>query len=351
MARLRTALSIPCISLVLIALTVGHAAAQQADPLPSWNDGPVKTALMEFVATVTEVGGAGFVPPEERIATFDNDGTLWVEQPIYTQVVFMIEEAKRLSAQHPEWQDNPKLAPLLNDSHENLLKITEEGFAELLAVTHSGITGEAFDEQVSKWIDTAVHPRFDQLYLDLTYLPQVELMTYLRQNDFKVFIVSGGGIAFIRAWADGAYGIAPPDVVGSNLDTTFSYEDGKGTIVRDSKVDFVTDGPGKAEGIYLHIGQRPILAFGNSGGDKEMLEYTKSGDGERMALIVYHDDAEREYAYGPAGGLPDTGVGVFDQALMDQAESRGWHVVSMKDDWKQIFAFEETPAMEGSDDQ
>ncbi|WP_421724335.1 HAD family hydrolase [Bauldia sp.] len=333
--------------LLIAAVWAPEGRAQEVDPLPSWNDGPVKTSIIEFVARVTDEAGPGFVRPEERIATFDNDGTLWVEQPIYTQLVFMEDEAKRLSAAHPEWQDNSDIKALMDGNFQHVLGLGPAGFADLLATTHAGETAEEFDARVNDWIDSAIHPRFNQLYLDLVYLPQIELMDYLRDNDFKVFIVSAGSIAFMRAWADETYGVAPPNVVGTNIETSFSFSQDYGEIVRESKAGFVTDAAGKAEGIDLHIGQRPIFAFGNSGGDKEMLEYTRSGSGDRMALIVYHDDAEREYAYGPAGGLPNTGIGVFTQALMDQAKSDGWHVVSMKEDWKRIFAFEEAESTAG----
>jgi phosphoserine phosphatase len=333
------------VALAFLIAVAQTAVAQEVDPLSSWNEGSVKAALVDFVARVTDETGPGYVAPEERIATFDNDGTLWVEQPMYTQIVFLEEEAERLWAMHPEWKNDPGMKALLDRNRQHLIDLGENGFADfqaaLQATTDAGRSHDELLTTAKAWTSSAVHPRFGHLYIDCTYLPQIELMDYLRANDFKVFIVSGGDITFIRSWAEGVYGVAPPNVVGSSIDTSFSFKDHKGEVIREPKVDFVTDGAGKAEGIDLHIGQRPILAFGNSGGDKQMLEYAKSGNGERMALILYHDDAEREYAYGPAGGLPNTGVGVFPQDLMDQAKSSGWYVVSMKSDWKRIFSFEE----------
>ncbi len=331
----------------VFVLVIAHAAvAQETDPLPSWNDGAVKTALIDFVTRVTDKSGPGYVAPEERVATFDNDGTLWVEQPIYTEMVFIEDEARRMSAKHPEWKKEPGMSAVLDRDRDRLLKLGQTGFAKfmgsLLGTTLSGTSSDAFNAVVKEWAGSAVDPHFGQLYINCTYLPQIELMDYLRANAFKVFIVSGGDIAFMRAWSDEVYGVAPPNVVGSNIASFFSYEDGTGEMILRPTPGFIDDGPGKAEGIYHHIGQRPILAFGNSGGDQQMLEYAKSGNGERMALILYHDDAEREYAYGPAGGLPNNGVGVFPQSLMDQAKASGWQVVSMKHDWKRVFAFDES---------
>ena len=326
-------------------LAAAQAAAAQKDPLPSWNDTAVKTAIMDFVARVTDKNGPGYVPPEERIATFDHDGTLWVEQPMYTQMVFIEDQAERLSAKHPEWKSRPEMKALLDRDRQRLIDLGSGGFtsfmAGLLGFTLAGMSGDEFDALVEQWTSSATHPRFKQLYIDCTYVPQIELMNYLRANDFKVFIVSSGDIAFSRSWSDKAYGVAPPRIVGLTVVMSFALDNGTAKILRQPTAGFVEDGVVKPEGIYLHIGQRPIFAFGNAGDDRQMLEYTRSGSGERMALILHHDDAEREYAYGPAGGLPNTGVGVFPQDLMDEARTSGWHVVSMKNDWKRIFSFEE----------
>ncbi len=319
---------------------VGLAVAQTEsaiDPLPSWNEGPAKAAILAFVARVTSEGSADFVPREERIATFDNDGTLWVEQPIYTQVVFAFDRVKTLAPKHPEWKTTQPFKAVLEGDREALKTEGKHAVEKIMAETHAGMTSEDFAKLADDWITTAKHPRFKRLYTECVYQPQLELLSYLRSSGFKTFIVSGGGIEFMRPWTNRVYGIAPPDVVGSSVVTEFQMQDGKPVLMRLPKLNFVDDKAGKPVGIGQHIGQRPILAFGNSTGDREMLQYTCGGDGARLGLLVLHDDAEREYAYGPADGLPASKVGTFPQTLMDEAKQDGWIVVGMKDDWKQIF--------------
>ncbi len=315
----------------------GEAAVASADPLPSWNDGPTKKSIVDFVTAVTKEGGPDYVAVPNRIATFDNDGTLWVEQPIYTQFAYAIAEVKAQADKHPEWKTQEPFKSVLAGDMAAVAAMGEKGMVEIVAATHSGITTADFDKSVRDWLGVAKHPRFKVLYTDLIYQPMLELLNYLRANDFRTFIVSGGGVEFMRAFADKSYGIPPWQVIGSAGVTEYQTWDSSPVLVKMPKVLFVDDGPGKAEGINHYIGRRPIFAFGNSVGDKEMLEWTGAGEGLRFMGLVYHTDAEREYAYGPAGGLPDSKVGTFTQALMDEATARGWAIADMKRDWKTIF--------------
>ena len=320
------------------SVAIGAQAETQAtDPLPSWNDGPTKQSILDFVAAVTKDGGPDYVAPAERIATFDNDGTLWIEQPIYTQFAFAIDRVKAMSNQHPEWKTQEPFASILKGDLKGLAASGEKGMVEIVAATHSGMTTTDFNKEVKEWLAIAKHPRFKVLYTDLVYQPMIELLDYLRANGFKTFIVSGGGVEFMRNFADKAYGIPPEQVIGSAGVTKFQMWDASPVLTKMPKVFFVDDGPGKPEGINHFIGRRPIFAFGNSDGDKEMLEWTAAGDGLRFMGLVYHTDAAREYAYGPAGGLPDSKVGTFSQALMDEAKGKGWIIADMKNDWKTIF--------------
>jgi phosphoglycolate phosphatase-like HAD superfamily hydrolase len=314
-----------------------ETAAAGTDPLPSWNEGPTKQSIVDFVEGVTKEGGADYVAPYDRIATFDNDGTLWVEQPIYTQFAYAISEVKAQAPKHPEWQTQEPFKSVLAGDMAAVAAMGEKGMVEIVAATHSGITTTAFNKSVSDWLATAKHPRFKVLYTDLVYQPMLELLAYLRANDFRTFIVSGGGVEFMRAFADKSYGIPPWQVIGSAGVTDFQMWDASPVLIKMPKVLFVDDGPGKPEGIDHYIGKRPIFAFGNSVGDKEMLEWTAAGDGLRFMGLVYHTDGTREYAYGPAGGLPDSKVGTFPQSLMDEAKGKGWAIANMKDDWKTIF--------------
>lgn len=303
------------------------------DPLPSWNDGPNKQAILDFVAAVTEQGGEQFVPQNDRIATFDNDGTLWVEQPMYSQGFFAFDEIKRMAPDHPEWQTEQPYAAILADDQAAISKFSEHDIAARIAATHAGMTTTAFDESARAWLSTAKHPHFHQLFTDCVYQPQIELLDFLRVNGFQTFIVSGGGIDFLRDFAEETYGIPPSQVVGSSGQVKYEQQDGQPVLIKEAKIGAIDDKDGKPINIHLHIGQKPILAFGNSDGDQQMLEYTDSGDGPRLMLIVHHDDAEREFAYDR-----DSSVGKLDTAW-DEAVQKGWNVVSMKDDWKTIFAF------------
>ncbi|SFJ63420.1 HAD family hydrolase [Planctomicrobium piriforme] len=317
------------ISLLQVGL-VSIAAAE--DPLPSWNDGPAKQAILQFVAKVTTPGSPDFVPVPDRIATFDNDGTLWCEQPSYVQWVFAVDRLKELAPQHPEWKDT--LLPLLSGEMSGKVKFSEHEIAVVVGSTHSGMTPDEFETIVSGWLKTAKHPRFDRLYTELVYQPMLELLAYLRGQGFKTFIVSGGGIDFIRGIPEEIYGVPPYQVVGSSGRVKFEFRDDIPVLIKGAAVQSIDDGPGKPENIELHIGQRPVMAFGNSDGDLQMLQWTTAGKGPRFGLLVHHTDAEREYAYDR-----DSRVGKLNVAL-DQAPSHGWTVVSMKTDWKQIFPLE-----------
>ncbi len=314
-----------------LAAPIGPAFAQ-SDPLPSWNDGAAKTAVVDFVARVTQEGGADFVAPEKRIATFDNDGTLWAEQPFYFQGLFAFDELKRLAPQHPEWQTTEPFKSVLTGDMKGLAAAGEKGLLEIVMATHAGLTTEEFDKNVADWLATARHPTKKVPYDKLVYQPQLELLAYLRANGFKTFIVSGGGVEFMRVFAERAYGIPPEQVVGSSGVVKFEIgADGKPVLTKEPKIEFIDDGPGKPVGINRFIGRRPILAFGNSDGDLQMLQYTAAGDGARLALIVHHTDAEREWAYDRTSH-----IGKLDKAL-DEAAAKGWTVIDMKQDWKMIF--------------
>lgn len=337
------AVRLPKILTVTFALLVMLvAAASRADePLASWNDTPTKQAIVRFVEKVTTEGSPDFVPTEDRIATFDNDGTLWVERPIYTQMVFALDRIKDLAPQHPEWKNQQPFKAVLDNDLESLMALGEKGLAQVIMISHANITTAEFEEIVSDWFKTARHPRFKRPYTELAYQPMVELLEYLRANGFKTFIVSGGGVEFMRPMTESVYGIPPEQVVGSSIKTQFEYKDGKPVLMRLPEIDFIDDKTGKPVGINKFIGRRPLAAFGNSIGDREMLEWTGAGQGSRLMMLVFHDDAKREYAYGPANGLPDSKVGTFPQSLMDEAKEKGWNVISMKNDWARIFSFDE----------
>lgn len=332
----RPALQTCALLLVLIALPLSAVA----DPLPSWNDGPAKQAIVKFVQTVTDKSSADYVPPDDRIATFDNDGTLWPSHPMYTQLAFAIDRIKALAPQHPEWKTKQPFKAVLDNDMEALAASGEHGLVELVMASHAGMSTAEFEQIVKNWFKTAKHPRFKRPYTDLAYRPMVELMEYLRENGFKTYIVSGGGVEFMRPMTESVYGIPPEQVIGSTIETKFEMKDGKPVLMRLPKIDFIDDKAGKPVGINKFIGRRPIAAFGNSDGDRQMLEWTSGGDGARLAMLVFHDDDKREYAYGPANGLPDTKFGTFTQSLMDEANKRkNWEVISMKNDWKKIFGF------------
>jgi len=327
-------------SIIAGALAFSSAFAttlQAADPLPSWNDTVPKKAIVAFVEKVTKPGSPDFIPVPERIAVFDNDGTLWCEQPMPVQLYFVVDRVKALAPQHPEWKDKEPFASLLKGDMKTALAGGERALLELVMATHAGMTAAEFEQTVTDWIATAKHPKTGRLFTDMVYQPMLELLAYLRANGFKTFIVSGGGIEFMRPWTERVYGIPPEHVVGSSVKTKFEMRDGKPVIVRLPEVNFIDDKAGKPIGIHEHIGRRPVAAFGNSTGDQQMLEYTQGGGGARFELLVLHDDAAREFAYGPARGLPDVKSGTFTPALDEHAKQDGWTVVSMKDDWKQVY--------------
>jgi phosphoglycolate phosphatase-like HAD superfamily hydrolase len=320
------------------ALVFSTVASQAADPLPSWNDGPAKRSIIAFVEKVTIPTSPDFVPAPQRIATFDNDGTLWSEQPVPVQFYFVADRVKALAPQHPEWKDKEPFASLLKGDLKAALEGGDRGLMELFVATHTGMTTDEFAQTVTDWIASAGHPQTGKRFLDMTYQPMLEVLAYLRANGFKNFIVSGGGIEFMRPWAEAAYGIPPEQVVGSSMKTKFELRDGKAVLVRLPELNFNDDKADKPVGINQYVGRRPIAAFGNSVGDQQMLEYTTQGSsGVRFGLLVLHDDASREFAYGPARGLPDVKYGYFTSALEELAGKNGWTVVSMKDDWKQVF--------------
>lgn len=330
--------------MLLMALLIWLAASAQAfaqtDPLPSWNEGAAKQAIIAFVQTTTTPGPA-FVEPEARIATFDQDGTLWVSHPIYTQVMYSLERVPAVVAKKPELANVEPFKTVLSGSHEAIAKLPMADLEKILAATLTGMTVEQFNAEVKKWMATAEHPRWKRPYTELAYQPMLEVLKYLRANDYKTYIVTGGGQDFVRVYAEQVYGIPPEQVVGTAGGTKYGYgQDGRPFLTKEPKLLLNDNDAGKPEGIHLMIGRRPYIAFGNSTGDRQMLEYTQAGVGARLALLVLHDDAEREYAYGPAQGLPDTKVGTFTQALYDEAKTKNWIVISMKNDWKRLFAFE-----------
>jgi len=313
----------------------GRVAWAQADPLPSWNDGAARRRILDFVARTTTPGHPDWVPVPERIATFDNDGTLWCEQPLYVQIQFAVDRVRSAAAQHPEWREREPFRSILADDRAGLATIGEKGVLDIVMATHAGLTTEQFRQTVVDWLATARHPRFGRPYTDLVYQPMLELLALLRASQFKTFIVSGGGIDFMRPWTEKAYGIPPEQVVGSSGVTRYSLvAPDRPVLLKQDKVEFVDDGPGKPEGIDRFIGRRPVLAFGNSDGDQQMLEWTAAGPGARFMGLVHHTDAVREYAYDR-----QSPVGRLDKAW-DEAVRRDWLVVDMKRDWKVVFPFE-----------
>ena len=309
--------------------------AQAADSLPSWNDTDTKKAIVAFVEKSTsDSSSPDYIAIENRIVTFDNDGTLWVEHPMYTQLAFALDRVRELAPEHPEWKTTQPFQAVLENDMKTLGDAGEKGIMKLLMATHAGMS-------TAEWFATARHPRFNKPYTELTYLPMIELLDYLRANGFKTYIVSGGGIEFMRPMTDAVYGIPPEQVIGSSIKTEYQVTNGKPELVRLPEINFVDDKAGKPVGINMFIGKRPVAAFGNSDGDRQMLEWTDAGDGNRLMGLVYHDDAEREYAYGPAGGLPNTPFGALSQSTVDEAKKNGWLVISMKKDWARVFSFDE----------
>ena len=315
-----------------VVMMLAAVVAQAADQLPSWNDGPAKSTIVEFVTRVTKAGSTDFVPEPERIATFDNDGTLWAEQPMYFQLLFALDRVQAMAPQHPEWKTREPFASLLKGDVGKALAGGDKATAEIVMATHAGMTTEEFEKIVRDWIATARHPRTGRLYTEMVYQPMLELLAYLRANGFKTFIVSGGGIEFMRPWTEKAYGVPPEQVDGSSIKTKYEMREGKPVLVRLPAIDFIDDKAGKPVGINSHIGRRPIAAFGNSDGDRQMLEWTQGGGGKRLMMLVHHDDGAREWAYGA-----ESKIGTFSDSLMAEARKQGWTVISMKDDWKVVF--------------
>ena len=307
------------------------ASAASTDPLPSWNEGAAKQSIVDFVSRVTRQGGPGFVPPPERIATFDNDGTLWSEQPLYFQFLFALDRVKALAAQHPDWKKKQPFKGVLEGDTKAVMSSGERGLLELMAATHAGNTTEEFERIVSDWIATARHPKFNRPYTEMVYQPMLEVLAYFRANGFKTFIVSGGGVEFMRPWVERVYGIPPEQVVGSRAKVQYEVRNGVPVLARLAEADFIDDKAGKPVGIHQVIGRRPIAAFGNSDGDFEMLEWVTSGSGSRFGLIVHHTDAEREWAYDRTSHIGQLLRG------LDEAPKRGWIVADMKSDWKTVF--------------
>ena len=321
-------------AVLVCALAFTTTVAQAADPLLSWNDGKAKQSIVEFVAKVTKEGTPYYVPAAERIAVFDNDGTLWAEQPMYFQLLFALDRVKALAPQHPEWKTQEPFASLLKGDVEGALAGGEPAIAQIIMATHARMTTDEFNKIVRDWVATARHPRTKRLYTEMVYQPMLELLAYLRANGFKTFIVSGGGVEFMRPWTEKVYGIPPEQVIGSSIKTKFELRDGKPVLVRLPEINFIDDKAGKPVGIHQYIGRRPIAAFGNSDGDLQMLQWTAAGAGPRLMLLLHHTDAEREWAYDRKSH-----VGRLDKAL-DEAQAKGWTVVDMKNDWKTIFPFE-----------
>ena len=317
--------------IALIVLTFLSLITKASDPLPSWNNTAPKKAIFNFVEKVTKPGGSDFVPPTERIAVFDNDGTLWAEQPMYFQAFFIFDRIKALAPQHPEWKTKEPFASVLKGNVKESLASDEHTLLEMIMATHAGITTEEFEKIVKDWIATAKHPTTKQPYTKMVYQPMLELLAYLRANGFKTFIVSGGGIEFMRSWTENVYGIPPEQIVGSSIKTKFEIRDGKPVIVKLPELNFIDDKAGKPAAIQHHIGQRPIAAFGNSDGDLQMLQWTAAGNGSHFCLYIHHTDAKREWAYDR-----QSHIGRLDKGL-DEAKAKSWTVVNMKDDWKFIF--------------
>jgi phosphoglycolate phosphatase-like HAD superfamily hydrolase len=335
---------LPRALLIVLVLALGVAPSNvpaAEDPLPSWNEGPAKQAILDFVKATTDAASPTFVPPEARVATFDQDGTLWVEHPMYTQVVYCLQRVPAVVEKKPELKNVEPFKTVLSGDREAMAKLTMSDLEKILAATLTGMTVDEFEAEAKKWVGAAKDPRWKRPYTDLTYLPMQEMLRYLRANGYKTYIVTGGGQDFVRVYAEKVYGIPPEQVVGTAGVTKYGYDkDSKPFLMKEPKLLLNDNNAGKPESIHLMIGRRPYASFGNSTGDREMLEYTRAGDGTRLAMLLLHDDGVREYAYGPAQGLPDSKVGAFTQGLYDEAKKDGWVVISMKKDWKRVFAFE-----------
>ena len=338
---LSTLVLLPILSTSLASVSASAQTPTSGDPLPSWNEGASKKAIIDFVRDITDRASAKFVSPEDRIATFDQDGTLWVEHPIYSQVVYCLDRVPAVVEKDPKLKSVEPFKTVLTGNREAIAKLSLPDLEKILVATLTGMSVDEFNAEAKKWIPAAKDHRWKRPYTDLIYQPMLEVMQYLRSNGFKTYIVTGGGQDFVRGYSQRVYGIPPEQVVGTAGETKFGYtKDGKPFLTKEPKLLLNNDKAGKPEGIHLMIGRRPYAAFGNSDGDRQMLEYTGAGEGARLSVLVMHDDAKREYAYGPAQGLPPTKVGTFTQALYDEAKKKNWTVISMKNDWNRIFAFE-----------
>jgi phosphoglycolate phosphatase-like HAD superfamily hydrolase len=327
------------IAILVAGLSLSAFAAE--DPLPSWNEGPAKQAIIKFVQDTTDKASPNYVPPEERLATFDQDGTLWVEQPIYTQIVFALDRVVELAPKHPEWNKKQPFKAVIARDRAAMAKFSDKDLEKIMVATHTGMSTDEFGPIAKAWLERAKDSRWKRPYTELIYQPMLEVMQYLRDNGYTTYIVTGGGQEFVRVYADKVYGIPREHIIGSAIKTKFTYaKDGKPILMRPPKLLLNDNFSGKPEDIYLFTGRSPQAAFGNSTGDREMLEYSHAGGGATLVMLVLHDDAEREYAYGPAQGLPASKVGTFTQALYDEATKNGWSVISMKKDWKVIFPFD-----------
>jgi len=333
--------ALPVTGALMTRLSSQAQAQSAADPLASWSDGAAKQAILDFVRETTDQASAHFVPPESRVATFDQDGTLWVEQPIYTQLTYCFDRVPVVVKAKPELAMVEPFKAVLSGDRSAVAKLSLKDFEIIAAATLSGMSVEQFAAEVRDWLAKAKHPRWNRPYTELVYQPMLEAMQHLRTNGYKTYIVTGGGQDFVRVYAEQLYGIPPEQVVGTASEVKYGYgANGTPVLTKEPRLLLMNDGPGKAEGIHLMIGRRPNAAFGNSTGDRQMLEYTKAGEGPRLAMLVLHDDAKREYAYGPADGLPDSKIGTFPPALYEEAQKQGWIVIRMKEDWKRVFAFE-----------
>jgi phosphoglycolate phosphatase-like HAD superfamily hydrolase len=338
---LSTLATLPALSTPFLSASAPAQTAAPGGLLPSWNDGAAKQAILDFVRATSDRSSPSYVVPEDRIAVFDQDGTLWVEQPMYTQVIYCLDRVPDVVAKKPELKNREPFKTVLSGNREAIARLPMQDLYKILAATLSGMTVEEFNAEAKKWLETARHPRWNRLYTELAYQPMLEVFRYLRDNAYKTYIVTGGGQDFVRMYAEKVYGIPPEQVIGTAGGTKFAYaSNGKPYLTKEPKLLLNDNNAGKPEGIHLMIGRRPYAAFGNSTGDRQMLEWTAAGDGARLKMLLLHDDAAREYAYGPAQGLPDTKVGTFTPALYDEAKKNGWSVISMKNDWKRIFAFE-----------
>ena len=328
------------LSLAALALSACAQMSPSGDPLPSWKDGAAKDAIVQFVRKTTVAGSPQFVPAPERIATFDQDGTLWVEQPLYAQVVFALDRVKDVVRARPALANEEPFKTVLSGDRAAMSRLTEEDLLKIVGASQAGLTLEAFRDVVKSWAATAKHPKYQRPYTELVYAPMLEVMQYLRANAYRTYIVTGGGQEFVRAFAEAVYAVPPEQVIGTMLKVDYAVRDGVPTMTNAPALFFNDDKGGKPVGINMVIGRRPQASFGNSDGDQQMLEWTTAGTGARLGMLVMHDDAQREFAYGPANGLPDSHVGTFTQSLFDEAKKKGWTVISMKNDWKRVFAFE-----------